>query len=152
MIPLQFHMLPVTRNHRTVVFLYFLSHLWLCLWLEGDVKGVILPKHKNVYLCYDATFVTPRSWDSSVYIATRLWAEWPRFNSWQGLRILLLVTASRLALGPTKLPIQCVLQVLSLGVKRPKHDADHSLPFSAEVKEWVELHLHSPNMRSWRRA
>jgi len=33
---------------------------------------------------------------------------------------------------------------LSLGVKQPERDADHSLPSSAEVKECVELYLHSP--------
>jgi hypothetical protein len=31
-------------------------------------------------------------------------------------------------------------------------EADHSLPSSAEVKEWVELDLHSPNTPSWRGA
>jgi hypothetical protein len=33
---------------------------------------------------------------------------------------------------------------LSPGVKRPGREADHSPPSSAEVKEWVELYLHSP--------
>jgi hypothetical protein len=33
---------------------------------------------------------------------------------------------------------------LSLGVKRPGCEADHSPPSSAEVKGWVELYLHSP--------
>jgi hypothetical protein len=33
---------------------------------------------------------------------------------------------------------------LSMGVKRPGREADHSPPSSAEVKEWVELYLHSP--------
>jgi hypothetical protein len=28
-------------------------------------------------------------------------------------------------------------------------EADHSLPSSAEVKEWLELYLHSPNTPSW---
>jgi hypothetical protein len=37
---------------------------------------------------------------------------------------------------------------LSLGVKRPRSEADHSPPSSAEVKECVELYLH-PNMFSW---
>jgi len=32
-----------------------------------------------------------------------------------------------------------------LGVKRPGREADHTLPSSAEVKECVELYLHSPN-------
>jgi hypothetical protein len=31
-------------------------------------------------------------------------------------------------------------------------EADHSPPSSAEVKEWVELCLHSPNTPSWRGA
>jgi hypothetical protein len=31
-------------------------------------------------------------------------------------------------------------------------EADHSHPSSAEVKEWVELYLHSPNTPSWRDA
>jgi hypothetical protein len=37
-------------------------------------------------------------------------------------------------------------------VKRPGPEADHTLPSSAEVKERVELYLHSPNTRSWRGA
>jgi hypothetical protein len=41
---------------------------------------------------------------------------------------------------------------LSLGIKRPGREADHSPPSSAEVKEWVELYLHSPNTPSWRGA
>jgi hypothetical protein len=31
-------------------------------------------------------------------------------------------------------------------------EADHSPPSGVEVKEWVELYLHSPNMLSWRGA
>jgi len=31
-------------------------------------------------------------------------------------------------------------------------EADHSPPSIAEVKEWVELYLHSPNTPSWRGA
>jgi hypothetical protein len=31
-------------------------------------------------------------------------------------------------------------------------EADHSPQSSAEVKEWVELYLHSPNTPSWRGA
>jgi hypothetical protein len=38
------------------------------------------------------------------------------------------------------------------GVKRPGREADHSPPSSAEVKECVELYLHSPNTPSWRDA
>jgi hypothetical protein len=57
-----------------------------------------------------------------------------------------------MALGPTQPPIQWVSGALSLGVKRPGSEADHSRPSSAEVKEWMELYLHSPNTPSWRGA
>jgi hypothetical protein len=40
---------------------------------------------------------------------------------------------SRLASGPTQLPIQWVPAALSMGVKRPGREADHSPPSSAEV-------------------
>jgi hypothetical protein len=61
-----------------------------------------------------------------------------------GLGIFLFTTASRTALGPTQPPIRWVPGALSLGVKRPGREADHSPPPSAEVKECVELYLHSP--------
>jgi hypothetical protein len=35
---------------------------------------------------------------------------------------------------------------------RSGSEADHSPPSGAEVKEWVELFLHSPNTPSWRGA
>jgi hypothetical protein len=38
------------------------------------------------------------------------------------------------------------------GGKAAGREADHSPPSSVEVKEWVELYLHSPNMLSWRGA
>jgi hypothetical protein len=71
-------------------------------------------------------------------------------KSQQGLGIFLFTTASRPALGPTQPPIQLVPGVLFLEVKRQGREADHSPPSSAEVKESVELYLHSPNTPSWR--
>jgi hypothetical protein len=68
------------------------------------------------------------------------------------LGIFLFATVSRMALGPTLPPIQWVPGDLSLGVKWPGHEADHSPPSSAKVKECVELYLHSPNTPSWRDA
>jgi hypothetical protein len=53
-------------------------------------------------------------------------------------------TASITSLGPTQPPLQWVSGALSLGVKRPGHEADHSPPYSTEIKEWVELYLRSP--------
>jgi hypothetical protein len=35
-------------------------------------------------------------------------------------------------------------RALSLGVRRPGREADHSLPSSADVKECADLYLHSP--------
>jgi hypothetical protein len=51
-----------------------------------------------------------------------------------GAGILLFTTVSRTALGPTQPPIQWVPGALSLGVKWPGREADHSPPSSAEVK------------------
>jgi hypothetical protein len=45
---------------------------------------------------------------------------------------------------PTRPPIQWVQRSLSLEIKRPERETDHSPPSSAEVKEFVELYLHSP--------
>jgi hypothetical protein len=68
----------------------------------------------------------------------------------RGPGIFLFTTASRMALGPTQPPVQWVPGALSLGVKRPGCEADNSPPSNAEVKEWVELYLHSANTPSWR--
>jgi hypothetical protein len=54
--------------------------------------------------------------------------------------------------GAIQPPMQWVLGAISLGVKRLGREADHSPPSSAEVKECVELYLHSPNTTSWRDA
>jgi hypothetical protein len=56
-------------------------------------------------------------------------------DSQQGLGIFLFTTASTTALGPTQPPIQWVPGALSMRVKQPGHEADHSPPSSAEVKE-----------------
>jgi len=41
---------------------------------------------------------------------------------------------------------------LSPAVKGPRREADHSHSSSANVKEYVALYFHSPNMPSWRSA
>jgi hypothetical protein len=53
------------------------------------------------------------------------------FDSQWELGIFLFTTTSRIALGPT----QWVLGALSLGIKQLGHEADHSPPSSAQVKE-----------------
>jgi hypothetical protein len=52
----------------------------------------------------------------------------------------------------TQPPIQWEPGALSLGVKRPGREADHSPPSSAEVKEGVELYPLYPNSPFWRGA
>jgi hypothetical protein len=87
-------------------------------------------------------------WQLSLYSAG-LRAGRSGFDSRRGLGIFLFTTA---ALGPTQRPIQWVPGTLFLGVKRPGREADHSPPSSAEVKECMELYLHSPNIPPWRGA
>jgi len=65
------------------------------------------------------------------------------------LGIFLFTTVSRQALGPTQPPIQWVPGYISLGVKWPMREADHSPASSVEVKECVESYLHFPNTPSW---
>jgi hypothetical protein len=74
------------------------------------------------------------------------------FDSWRGLGIFLFTTASRTDLGLTQPPIQWVPGALSLGIERPGCEADYLPPPSAEVRECVELYIHSPNTPSWRGA
>jgi hypothetical protein len=73
------------------------------------------------------------------------------FDSRRGLGIFLFTTTSRMALGRTQPPIQWVPGALSLGVKRPGREDDHSPPLVPRggVKECVELYLRSPTTPSW---
>jgi hypothetical protein len=71
------------------------------------------------------------------------------FDSQWGLGIFLFTSASRTALGHTYPPVRRVSETLSLGIKQPECEADHSPPSSAKVKEGVELYLNSPNMLLW---
>jgi hypothetical protein len=60
--------------------------------------------------------------------------EVPFIFIWTDRRTKILNTASRPALGPIQPPMQRVPGALSLGVKRPWREADHSPPSNAEVK------------------
>jgi hypothetical protein len=71
------------------------------------------------------------------------------FESRQKLGIFLFTTVSRPTLGPTQPPIQWIPGALSLGVKRPGREANHSPPSSAEVKNAWSCTSTSP---SWRGA
>jgi hypothetical protein len=56
------------------------------------------------------------------------------FDSRRGMGIFLFTTGSRTVVGTTQPPIQWVPGALFLEVKRPRREADHSPPSSAEVK------------------
>jgi hypothetical protein len=77
-------------------------------------------------------------------------ARWSEVRVPVGARNFRLTTTPRPALGPTQLSVQWLPVALSLGVKRPGRETDHSPPSSTEVKECVELYFHSPNTPSWR--
>jgi hypothetical protein len=74
------------------------------------------------------------------------------FDSRREVGIFLFTTDFRNVLGPIQPLIQWVPRTLSVRVKRPGREADHSPPSSAEVKEYVELYLNFPNTPSWRGA
>jgi hypothetical protein len=57
----------------------------------------------------------------------------------RGCDTVLLATASTSALGPTQPPIQWIPGVLSLRIKRPGREADHSPPHIVETNNaWTE--------------
>jgi hypothetical protein len=62
-------------------------------------------------------------------------------------KIFLFFTASRQALGHTQSPTRWIPGAVSSGIKRPGHEAEHSLPFSAEVKNGEAIILF-PHMSS----
>jgi hypothetical protein len=78
-------------------------------------------------------FCFVRTWDSSV---VQRWVTGSMFGSsslGRGWKFLF-TTTSRLPLGRTQTPIQWVTVSLSLGVKQPKREAEHSPASNAEVK------------------
>jgi hypothetical protein len=64
------------------------------------------------------------------------------FESRREVGIFLFTTVSRQELRLTQSPIRWVLGALSLRVKRPGREADHSPPSSAEVKKAPPIRLH----------
>jgi hypothetical protein len=87
-------------------------------------------------------------WPSGIALAYGLNDR--RFESQQELRIFLFTTASRTALVPTQPPIQRVPGFLSLRVKRPGCEADHSPPSSAEIKNaWSYTSIPQYTFMAW---
>jgi hypothetical protein len=90
-------------------------------------SGRFSPWERAYSIHWTGGWVCPRSgWEADTYING--------FDSQRGLEICLFNTASRTAMGPTQPPTQWVAGALSLGVKWPGREADHSPPSSAEIK------------------
>jgi hypothetical protein len=66
------------------------------------------------------------------------------FECQKRLGNFLFTSASRLAMGPTQPPIQWVPGAFSLGVKWPRHEANHSPPSSAKVNNACEAVIPCP--------
>jgi hypothetical protein len=112
---------------------YFVLSAFICIFMTFHILFLLLP-----YSEWTAIAQSVQCWAMGWTIGVL------GFDSRQGLGIFLFTTASRTALWPTQPPAQWVAGAFSLGVKRPEREANHSPPSSAEVKEWVELYLHSP--------
>jgi hypothetical protein len=92
-----------------------------------------------------------KSRESSVSISLDYVLDDLGFDYRRGLGIFLFTAASRKALGSTQPPIQWVPGALSLVIKRPGREADHSPPSSAEVRNaWSIPPV--PSTSSWNGA
>jgi hypothetical protein len=75
-------------------------------------------------------------------------------GAWYTSCVYLLECANDNTVLKTPVLVRATLGVVNTWVPLPlafhsEREADHSPPSSAEVKEWVELYLHSPNTPSW---
>jgi hypothetical protein len=84
--------------------------------------------------------------DSLVNISTGYGAGRSRFDSLEGRKFFYSPQRSHCPWGPWSLRL--VLGAVSLGVKRPRREADHSSPSSAEVKNGGDIPP-LPNTYSW---
>jgi hypothetical protein len=96
----------------------------------------IVPSNKLLYQRYELTWKSTflKGTGIAQWYSYGLRAEWSEVQVPIGLEIFLLTTTSRPTLGPTQPPIQWVTAALSVEVKRPVCEADHSPPSSAKVK------------------
>jgi hypothetical protein len=103
-----------------------------------DSQGILLAHfQKRGENVNSASYCEVRSRGSVVGIATEYGLDYRGIGVRVpvGSRIFLFATSSRPAMGSTQTPIQWVPGALSPGVKRPRREADHSPPTSAEVKK-----------------
>jgi hypothetical protein len=144
--------ISVTNEHQARLYEYCVGHcpaleFWiidlelLCEPQDGCFEFVLSCVSKKWIICWCflkiSSCLLVRNGDSSVGIAMGYGLDDRGFVSGRGWEFFLFTTASRPALGPTQPLIKRVQGALSLGVKQPGREADHSAPSSAEVKnEW----------------
>jgi hypothetical protein len=107
---------------------------------QGHNKGLQNTKSPDVLSYYIHLYLTDRSRDSSVGIATGYGLDDRGVGVKRPCKVknFLFSTSPRPALGCTQPPSQWVPGALSPGVKRPGREAVHSLPPSVEVKKiWI---------------
>jgi hypothetical protein len=104
---------------------------WVSCWRENFQLNSACESchcHKQNWSTVQEKF-NERSWSKDMQ-----WIRLSGFDSRRALGIFLFTIASGTVLGPTQPPIQWIPGALSLEVKRPGREADHSPPSSAEVK------------------
>ena len=129
---------------------HFLGHvsdvffLLLLSVLEYEYGALLLSRmfgflhSSNKFFVFTNPFRGP---GSVVCIATAYRLDGPGIESRLGARF-----SAPVQTGPGAQPAYCTMGTGSFpgGKMRPGHDADPSLPYSAEVKNRVELYLYSP--------
>jgi hypothetical protein len=137
---LSFHfLLRLTKYRLTkefpikILYVYFVSPIQtICPAYRNVLYFTILTILSDLYKSPSSTLC--KGAGIAQWYSAAIRARWSRFESRYGLGIFLCTTESRPFLGPTQPPIQWVSRALSLGVKWPGREADHSPPSSAEVK------------------
>jgi len=131
-----------------------------CEVLSGHFPGRTTRNHeklvrmdiRKMYLSnkLDALLLEPTS---SVILKCLFLLHWSWFYSHQEQQTYLSSKTSRQALKPTQPSIQWAPEVLSLGLKSPGHEADHSLKCISKIKnEWryTSNLSHSPAWHAYR--
>jgi hypothetical protein len=120
------------------MFVYYYIYLPGNAFYVAAIILVFLPQVKNSECLKLRTTLTRWSWDSVVDTSTGYGLDG------RGVGVRVLFTSSKLALGSTQPPIQWLSGLFPRGLKRTGREADHSPPTSAEVKNNVDLYIHSP--------
>jgi hypothetical protein len=128
-----------------ILFFSVFEYLCVCVFCLSAFKSLCVFVFARVYICL-CLACARKSRDSSASIALGYGLDdrgcRVRFPAGAGNFSLHHCVQHGSGAHPASYPVST--RVLSLGVKRPGREADHSPPSGAEVKECVELYFHSP--------